>query len=256
MKSKSLVSTELTKPYDTGHKICWFFGFISTDIWSLRVKQGQKPRKRLQLSKRTSKDHARSIRRDAAFMARVAGGDKSATRDLVHIYRSPLIRFAAHLLKDPTEAEDVANEALMRLWQYADTWKPDGIVSGWLRRSVYNQCIDRLRKSGRMVADIDGKMALQTETPTPSPEAEAFGSEIGSAIGNALAKLPERQRAAVTLSTIDGLSGQEIADILGVSAEAVESLLARGRRALRQYLQGLYADISPAARSSQRRMVL
>lgn len=189
-------------------------------------------------------------------MARLADGDKAAPRELVHTYRSSLIRFAAHLLKDPTEAEDVANEALMRIWQAADAWRPDGIVSGWLRRSVYNQCIDRIRKSGRLVPDVEGQMALQTPASTPSPEAEAFGSEIGSAIDTALATLPERQRAAVTLSTVDGLSGQEIADVLEVSAEAVESLLARGRRALRQQLQGIYADVSPAARAAQRRMVL
>lgn len=186
-------------------------------------------------------DRAQSIRRDALLMQRLAAGEAEAAREIVHNYMQPIARFAAHLLKDAAEAEDIANEAIMRLWRTADKWRPDGMISGWLRRSVYTQCIDRIRKSGRMV-DNGESATLNMATPSPSPEAEAFGAEIGVAIDGALANLPERQKAAVTLATIDGLTGQEIADVLEVSTEAVESLLARGRRTLRQALQPIYRD--------------
>jgi RNA polymerase sigma-70 factor (ECF subfamily) len=197
-------------------------------------------------------DRAQSIRRDAALMARLSAGEPDAAREIVHSYMAPIARFAAHLLKDSTEAEDVANEAIMRLWRTAGEWRPDGVISGWLRRSVYTQCIDRIRKAGRMLDDASGEAALNVEAREPSPEAAAYGAEIGVAISGALDNLPERQKAAVTLATIDGLSGQEIADVLEVSVEAVESLLARGRRALRDALKSIYRDTNAPAGKSQR----
>ena len=67
-------------------------------------------------------------------MARLAAGEADAAREVVHSYMQPIVRFGAHMLKDAAEAEDVANEAIMRLWRTADTWRPDGVISGWLRR--------------------------------------------------------------------------------------------------------------------------
>jgi len=198
-------------------------------------------------------NRAESIRRDAQLMARLAAGEADAAREIVHSYMQPIVRFGAHMLKDAAEAEDIANEAIMRLWRTADTWRPDGVISGWLRRSVYTQCIDRIRKSGRMVDDA-GDAALNMASSGPSPESAAFGAEIGVAIDGALENLPERQRAAVTFATIDGLTGQEIADVLEISTEAVESLLARGRRTLRQALQPIYQDATSADRHKTRRM--
>jgi RNA polymerase sigma-70 factor (ECF subfamily) len=186
-------------------------------------------------------------------MTRLAAGEANAAREIVHSYMRPITKFAAYLLKDAVEAEDIANEAIMRLWRTADTWRPDGMISGWLRRSVYTQCIDRIRKSGRMIDD-DSATALNTAANGPSPESAAFGGEIGIAIEAALEVLPERQRAAVTLATIDGLTGQEIADVLDISAVAVESLLARGRRTLRQALEPIYRDVTSAAQPKTRKM--
>lgn len=191
-------------------------------------------------------ERAHAIRRDAALMRRLADGDADAARAIVHAHARPTARFAAHLLKDAMEAEDVANEAVMRLWKIADEWRANGTISGWLRRSAYTQCIDRLRRTGRLIETEDDNAVQAAAAPDPSPEANAFGAEIGAAIDGALNALPERQKAAITLATYDGLNGAEIAEALDVSAEAVESLLARARRSLRKALRPIYQETTSA----------
>lgn len=189
------------------------------------------------------------IAADGVFMRRLAAGDEAAARDLVARFARPLARFAAGILNDPAEGEDIAHEAIMRLWRNAQDWRPEGAISAWLRRSAYTLSIDRLRRSGRMTDDPDGEKVARTADDRVDPEDQAYGQEIGEAVRAAMARLPERQRAALTLAQHDGLSGQEIAAALGSSPEAVESLLARARRTLRKDLSDVYRDLQGEPRT-------
>jgi RNA polymerase sigma-70 factor (ECF subfamily) len=144
---------------------------------------------------------------------------------------------AARVLGDRAEAEDVAQEAMMRLWRAAGDWRQDGGAepATWLYRVVANLCTDRLRRRGRTDPLDDPDMAADG---APGVLAQMVHADRMAALDAALARLPDRQRQAVVLRHDEGLSNPEIAEILEVGVEAVESLTARGKRALAAALAG------------------
>jgi RNA polymerase sigma-70 factor (ECF subfamily) len=184
------------------------------------------------------------IEADRVLMSRIANKEPSASRELVKQHAGPVARFAAGVLNDPASGEDIAHEVILRLWRGAGSWQGRGTIAGWLRIAAYRAAIDKLRKEQRLVADPDGKLMNKAEDSAPNPEDLIHGRQIGLEVQAVFSRLPDRQRAALILSYQDGLSGLEIAEILGVSLHAVESLLARGRRACRSYLAKTYADLS------------
>ena len=138
---------------------------------------------------------------------------------------------------DRAEAEDVAQEAMMRLWRAAPEWRQgEAKVTTWLYRVVANLAVDRLRKRKGGMAALDEVAEPMDERPT-AHEAIAEGQRL-AALHQALGELPERQREAVVLRHIEGLSNPEIAEIMQIGLEAVESLTARGKRALAAKLSG------------------
>ena len=173
---------------------------------------------------------------DDALMLLFAHGDPGAARILTARLLPRVLNHAARVLGDRVEAEDVAQEAMMRLWRAAADWHSDGAkVSTWLYRVTANLAVDRLRRSGRAVG-LD-------ETDEPADDGLAADDRMiradrMAALDSALATLPERQRQAVVLRHIEGVSNPEIADVLEISIEAVESLTARGKRALAKALAG------------------
>ncbi|MDB2578306.1 MAG: RNA polymerase sigma factor [Tateyamaria sp.] len=174
---------------------------------------------------------------DSALLARYARGDAAAARALTARLVPRVHAQAFRMLGDATEAEDVAQDAMMRLWRVAPEWRSgEARVTTWLYRVVANLCTDRLRKRPR------GNVALDTVAeppdPTPSVEARLQSNARASALRDALASLPERQRIAVMMRHFDGAANPEIADRLGVSTKAVESLTARGKKALAAALKG------------------
>ena len=173
---------------------------------------------------------------DGALMVLFANGDPQAARLLSARLLPRAFRHAARVLGNQSDAEDVAQDAMLRLWRAAKEWKTDGAAkpSTWLHKVVANLCVDRLRKSGRSVELGDDDFA------DDAPGAEARMQDRGrmEALDAALARLPERQRQAVVLRHIEGLSNPEIADALDIGVEAVESLTARGKRALKTALEG------------------
>ncbi len=174
--------------------------------------------------------------RDDALMLLFAGGDPGAARILTARLLPRVLNHAARVLGDRAEAEDVAQEAMMRLWRAAADWQADGAkVSTWLFRVTANLAIDRLRRAGRAVG-LD-----ETDEPAddvPGADDRLIRADRMAALDSALATLPERQRQAVVLRHIEGVSNPDIAEVLDISVEAVESLTARGKRALARALAG------------------
>lgn len=169
-------------------------------------------------------------REDEALLVRVAAHDPAAFRLLVDRHMPGLILLARRLLRDEAEAEDVAQEALLRLWRQGQGLEigPAG-VGPWLKRVVSNLAIDKLRVRGRFEV---------TDEPPEQPQAadqlrRMEQRELADRVEEALRQLPDRQRLALTMFHYEGLSMQEVGDIMGVSAEAIESLLARARRTLK-----------------------
>ncbi len=166
---------------------------------------------------------------EAALLRRYAAGDPAAARLLAQALTPRLYGHALRVLGDGAEAEDVTQEALLRLWRIAPDWRTgEAKVSTWLYRVVANLCTDRLRKRRSTgMDDID-----EPADPTPGVEARLQAVARHDALQRALNDLPDRQRQAVVLRHIDGLTNPEIAEILDAGVEAVESLTARGKRAL------------------------
>lgn len=178
---------------------------------------------------------------DAVLLRRFATGDAVAAQVLIERLAPRALRLAGRLLSDRAEAEDVTQEAMLRLWQIAPDWREEGGAkpSTWLHRVVANLATDRLRRR-RSVAldDIDeppDSAALPLEVMIAADRAQALDA--------ALQTLPERQRAAVVLRHIEGMTNPEIAARLGIGVEAVESLTARGKRKLSALLAGRQAEL-------------
>lgn len=176
-----------------------------------------------------SSGQAAARAQDSDLLARYAAGDAAAARLLTARLAPRAYAHAYRMLGDGAEAEDVAQEAMLRLWRQARSWDAGRAqASTWLFRVVANLCTDRLRR--RRPGPLE-----QGEAPAdPGPGAETRLQQGArhDALQAALLRLPERQRQAVILRHLEGLANPEIAAILDVGVEAVESLTARGKRAL------------------------
>lgn len=177
---------------------------------------------------------------DDALMRALASGDPTAGRLLVENHLTHVLAVARRMLGDQTEAEDVAQDTFMRAWKAAERWEPGRAkVSTWLHRIAMNQCLDRLRKKKPEPLDPD----FDAASDDPDPEVQLQQQQMARRIDGAIQMLPDRQRAAIVLSHYQGLSNPEAAEILDVSVEAVESLLSRGRRALKQSLRPEWSEL-------------
>lgn len=171
-------------------------------------------------------------------MVLYANGDPDAARLLAKRLLPRILGYATRLLTDRAEAEDMAQEAMLRLWKIAPEWRQDEAkVSTWVYRVVTNLCTDRLRSRQRRRADSLDEVA-EPESGAATVETTMMQADRMAALDAALATLPDRQREAVVLRHIEGMSNPEIAEVLQIGVEAVESLTARGKRALTAALAG------------------
>lgn len=174
---------------------------------------------------------------DPARIARAVAGDACAWVALVNRYLPAVTRCASYMLNDRAEAEDVAQEAFVRLHRKLPDWQGgEAGLSSWLHRVAINLSIDRRRAPAQLVSLADiAEVAVPAGLDGPLDRKRHVES--------ALATLPERQRAALILVHYQGLSGIEAASALAISVEALESLLARARRTLRNTLAPVRADL-------------
>lgn len=177
---------------------------------------------------------------DEALLRAYGRGDRVAARVLTERHAQRIWRHARHVLRDAAEADDVAQEAMLRLWKIAPEWRAgEAKVSTWLFQVTRNLCTDRLRKR----RDV----GLDAVAEQPSGDADVVTNLEQSArltaLNRALDELPERQRQAIVLRHLDGLSNPEVGEAMGISVEAVESLTSRARRMLRETLGKRKAEL-------------
>lgn len=180
---------------------------------------------------------------DDALATRAAAGDRSAWAALVDRYLGVVSGYAWYMLGDRAEAEDIAQETFLRLMAKLPDWEPaksnpgGATLKTWLYRVAINLCIDRSRKR------VPEPMAELPDLPDAGAAQAEENFDRARAVRAALDRLPERQRAVMTLVYYQGFSNAEAAALLKVSVDAVESLLGRARRALRASLAPLRDDL-------------
>ncbi|GAB4529699.1 MAG: RNA polymerase sigma factor [Parvularculaceae bacterium] len=158
-----------------------------------------------------------------------------------------ILRLAHRMLGDAAEAEDVAQDVFFRVWRHAAKWKPgQAKFETWMHRVAINLCLDRLRRRRETVTDSPPDVA----DPGARPDGALLEAQTSRAIEEALARLPARQRAAIVLCHYQELSNIEAAEAMSISVEAVESLLSRGRRKLRDELASIRPYLKFAAGKS------
>jgi RNA polymerase sigma-70 factor (ECF subfamily) len=173
-------------------------------------------------------------------MVLVAQGDVAAFTALVERHSPRLYRVAYRMLGNSHEAEDITQDAYAKLWQSAPKWSArGGGLGAWLHRVVVNRCLDRLRQFRVVTTDVMPEIADEA----PSPERLLAIDRLGRAVDEALGALPGRHRAAIVLCYFEGLSNIVAAQVLELNLKAMESLLFRARRRLREMLKASGVEI-------------
>jgi len=178
---------------------------------------------------------------DADLVRAAGAGDRRAAEALVRRHLPRMIGVARRMLSDAAEAEDVAQEVFLRVWREAPRWQPGAAkFETWMHRVALNLCYDRLRRR-REKADPDA--GLDVADPAPSASEAWLAQQRAARVRAAMEQLPERQRAALVLVHFQEETNIAAAEMLEISVEALESLLARGRRALKAALAEAAPDL-------------
>jgi RNA polymerase sigma-70 factor (ECF subfamily) len=187
-------------------------------------------------------DEQKNAAEDQELMERIGKGDSEAFRLFVNRHLRRTVRFAAQMTGSADDAEDIAQTALLKLWDNAASWTAAARVTTWLHRVTYNACIDHLRSEKRRSKyHHDAGMLLESRDDDTA-EKDMLKAGLEACVREALAELPDRQKAALILCYYDGTSQREAAEILDVSEKAVESLLYRARESMRHRLGGMLEE--------------
>jgi RNA polymerase sigma-70 factor (ECF subfamily) len=183
---------------------------------------------------------------DAALMLLVKQGDSDAFAELVDKYKRPVMNLVYRMIRDLTEAEDIAQNVFVQVYKSAARYEVSSKFSTWLFTIARNLCLNEIRRRSRHPADsMDVSHPEQEDQPLQQFEDKkavsapdrVLHSELETKIEQAVAELPENQRLAILLCRQDELSYEEIAKVLGCSLSATKSLIHRGRETLKQKLK-------------------
>lgn len=184
---------------------------------------------------------------DAALMLRVKRGDRQAFTALVDKYQQPVINLVARLIRDPDEAEDVAQNVFIQVYKSAARYQASAKFTTWLFTIARNLCLNEIRRRARHRTESleaasphagDDQPARQFEdVKSSSPDEAALQGELVQKVEEALAALPENQRTAIILYQRQEMSYEEIAGVLDCSLSSVKSLIHRGRETLKEQLK-------------------
>jgi RNA polymerase sigma-70 factor (ECF subfamily) len=184
---------------------------------------------------------------DVALMHRIAEGDERAFRQLVERHQNAVVGTVARMLNDPTEAEDIAQLAFLRVWKHAKRWRPDAKFTTYLftitRNLVFNETRRRSRRKEVSTDEREEDSGFQMAGETRhEPQEETMKLEMHQQIDKAIATLPEAQRTAVILYSYESMPYEDIAKVLKTSVSSVKSLLFRARTTLREKLASYMAE--------------
>ena len=185
---------------------------------------------------------------DLDLMLRVRQGDVSSFDELLRRYRAPLVKYFYRLVRDQALAEDLAQEAFLRVYNARRRYRPDARFTTWLYRIATNLALNAIRDArGRQRQDIsnsvdDGETSFEFVDTRASVEQEMIETDRGRMIREAIESLPENQRAAVILHKYQDVDYRQIAKVLKVSESAVKSLLFRAYETLRVRLEPLVRE--------------
>ncbi len=189
------------------------------------------------------------IQDESALLAALQAGDKTAFAELVATYSPKVYNVALRLLGNPAEAEDALQETFLNAYRSLASFEGRSSLSTWLYRIATNASLMRLRKH-RNAISLDEPIALPDGESLPrqlvdwsqAPESVLLSAEARRTMADAIAQLPDTLRAAFVLRDIEGLSGQETAEVLGISLAAMKSRLHRARLFLREQLSAYFAE--------------
>jgi len=166
---------------------------------------------------------------DAALMLAFQRGDAAAFRTLFERHARAMVAFCHHFVRDAARAEELAQDVFVKLHQAADRYTPSARFKTFLYRIASNHCLNELRRGeyAQRRADLEPADPDALPSQAASPEDAARAAALERAVGELLARLPEKQRAALVLCRLEGLSYEEIAEVLDTSVSAVKSLVHR-----------------------------
>lgn len=174
---------------------------------------------------------------DARLMACIAKGDEKAYATLVQKHLGRTVRMAIRIVGNQADAEDVAQDAFIRVWKHAENWNPDekggAKFTTWFYRVVTNLCIDYTRKKKGIALDNIAEQQTEDDDGLQNLEKQ----DAYSILKDHVDALPERQRIALTLCFYEEMSNKDAAQVMEISVKALESLLVRARRTLKEKMK-------------------
>jgi RNA polymerase sigma-70 factor (ECF subfamily) len=182
---------------------------------------------------------------DVLLMLRFQQGDKPAFEGLLDKYQRPIINFIYRFLQDKDEADDLAQEVFIRVYNGVDRYKPVAKFSTWIYTIARNICLNELRRKKAKIISLDETLETDdSQAPRQiadvkgnSPYEGAYKNELQKVVQEAIISLPENQKMVVILRRYQLLSYEEIAKTMGCSVSAVKSLLNRAKESLKERLK-------------------
>lgn len=177
-----------------------------------------------------------TVDQDLKLVKMVVGGDGLAFEELVKKYQHPILNTIYRYIGDLAEAEDIAQDVFVRVWQNIKGFKGKSKFSTWLYRIVVNQCLDYKRKKKAVVLALDNTLEQGKIPESLTVELDFERKRKAAIVRKAIEDLPDNQRIALILSKFEAKSYQAIADIMGISLASVASLIFRAKANLKTKL--------------------